>query len=66
MVKAPIRRACWVEGDRRARDGTWTEHVLGKGKRSLKDGEATSGMSSEKEAPGPGLCVGTFLLQMHR
>ena len=55
-----------MEGDRRARDGMWTEHILGKGKRSLKDGEATSAMSSEKEAPGPGLRGGTFLLQVHR
>jgi len=64
MVKASIRRACWVEGDLRARDSTWTKHVPGKGKRGLKDGEATSGMSSEKDTPGPGLCVGTFLQEV--
>lgn len=64
MVKTSVRRTCWVEGDLRARHSTWTKHVLGKGKRGLKDGGATSGMSSEKDAPGPGLRVGTFLLEV--
>lgn len=66
MVKASIRRACLVEGDLRARDGMWTKHIPRKGKRCLKDGEAASGMSTKKKAPGPGLCVGTFPLRVHR
>lgn len=54
MVKASTRRACLVEQNLRARGGMWTKHVLGKGKRYLKDDEATTKMSIEKKAPGPG------------
>lgn len=47
-----------------ARDGMWTKPALRKGQWYLKDREATSGMILKMEAPGPGLCVGTFLLQV--